>query len=87
MIGNPDHFDLDIEEENQHDDHVDLPLEDLDDDHDDLHDDHQIIFISRFLLLHRSLSIFKHLFPENEEINQLLVNEFGDDLRTELILD
>lgn len=73
MIGNPDHFDLDIEEEIQHDDHVDLHLEDLDDDLDDLHDDHQIIFISRFLLLHRSLSIFKHLFPENGNFYNLLM--------------
>ena len=73
MIGNPDHFDLDIEEEELHDGHVDLHLEDLDDDLDDLHDDHQIIFISRFLLFHRSLSIFKHLFPGNEKIYNLLM--------------
>ena len=74
MIGNPDHFDLHFEEEELHDDHVDLHLDDLhndlgdvDDDHDgldDLHDDHQIIFVPSFLLLHRTLSIFKHLFPE-----------------------
>ena len=71
LIGTPDHFDdLDAE-----DDHVDLHLEDLHDDHggvEDLHNDHQIICVLCFLLLHRALSIFEHLFPENGNINNLL---------------
>ena len=70
MIGSPGHFHLDAEE-----DHVDLHLEDLHDEHDgleDLHDDHQIILVLRLLLLHRALSIFEHLFPENGNLNNLL---------------
>ena len=59
--GSPDHFDLDLEEGGKpHED-----LEDLEDPHEDLHDNHQIIFVSCLLLFHRSLSVFKHLFPEN----------------------
>jgi len=45
-----------------HDDQV----ADLHDDQhhvDDLHDDHEIILVLRFLLLHRTLSIFEHFFP------------------------
>jgi len=108
LIRNPDHFDLDAEEDRLHhadlcDDHVedladlhDDHVEDLVDLHDnhvvlhdyhdgladlhdnqvgladlhdyhvglaDLHDDHEIILILRFLLLHRTLSIFEHFFP------------------------
>ena len=64
LIGSPDHFDLDLEEGGKP--HEDLEdLEDLEDPHEDLHDNHQIIFVSCLLLFHRSLSVFKHLFPEN----------------------
>ena len=67
LIGSPDHFDLDLEEGGKpHEDLEDLKdLEDLEDPHEDLHDNHQIIFVSCLLLFHRSLSVFKHLFPEN----------------------
>ena len=37
-----------------------------------LHDDHHIIFVPSFLLLHRSLSVFQHLFPEKERIIDLI---------------
>ena len=68
LIGNPDHFDLDLEEGGKpHEDLEDLedPHEDPEDPPEDLHDNHQIIFVSCLLLFHRSLSVFKHLFPEN----------------------